>query len=285
MKTLSSLSLQLLLLAGLSLSADAAMPSAGPAATAVDVPVSVRTADEVNRGLDKAFAVGTDILERARVANDDVYSALQSFVCNEEISRFRGNLNGQSAHPVDTVTAKLSFERGVEQYSEVFQNNRQRPGITSLVGAWSEGEYGTLLMQTQQLLSTQQVEFDSLADVKDEQAAVYHFDVASEDSPWDLEVAGHHYRLAFTTKVWISVKSGEILKIDRSSLGIARETRISQIQWGITLDRVGMNGKTWLLPTTGTYAVLYNQSNRKEWNSISFTNYQRYGARTELKFF
>ena len=285
MKTLSSLSLQLSLFAGLSLSAGAATPAAsGPAATGFDVPVSVRTADEVNRRLDTTLGVSTDILERARVANDDVYSALQSFVCNEEINRFRGNLNGQSAHPVDTVTAKLSFERGVEQYSEVFQNNRQRPGITSLVGAWSEGEYGTLLLQTQQLLSTQKVAFETFEDVKGEQAAIYHFDVASEDSPWDLEVAGHHYRLAFNTKVWISVKSGQILKIDRSSLGLAPETRISEIQWGITLDRVGINGKQWLLPTTGTYAVLYNQSKRKEWNSISFTNYQRYGAQTELKF-
>jgi hypothetical protein len=285
MNTPSFAFLQVCLFAGLSFSASAATPAV-LASAAVDVPASARTADTVNRNLDKPIVARTDndILERARLVNEDVYSALQSFVCNEEINRFRGNLTGQSVKPLDKVTAKLSFERGVEQYSDVYQNNRQRPGISSLVGAWSEGEYGTLLIQTQQLLSTQKVEFETFADVKGEQTAVYRFDVASEDSPWDLEVAGHHYRLAFTTKVWIAVNSGEILKIDRTSLGIAPETRISEIQWGITLDRVGMNGKTWLLPTTGTYAVLYNEAKRKEWNTISFSNYRRYGAETALKF-
>jgi hypothetical protein len=268
------------LFTGLSFVAGAATPAA------VNIPAWARTSDEANRKLDNPVIARTDndILERARIANEDVYSSLQSFVCNEEINRFRGSLSGDTVHPLDTVTAKLSFERGVEQYSEVYQNNRQRPGISSLVGAWSEGEYGTLLVQTRQLLSSQKVEFETFTDLKGEQAAVFHFDVASEESPWDLEVAGHHYRLAFTTKVWIAVNSGEILKIDRTSLGIAPETRISGIQWGITLDRVGMNGKTWLLPATGTYTVLYNQSKRKEWNSISFTNYQRYSARTAFKF-
>ncbi len=225
-----------------------------------------------------------DILERARVANEDVYSSLQSFVCTEEVNRYIGSLNGQSAHPLDTVKAKLSFERGIEQYSEIYQDSQPRPGMSSLVGAWSEGEYGTLLLQTQQLLATQKVEFETLADLKGEKAAIYRFAVPAEESSWDLTAAGHHYRLGFTTDVWISVKSGEILKIDRTSLGIPPEIHIGEIQWGITLGRVFLNGKVWLLPTSGTYAVLYTESRHREWNLINFSDYRRYGSQTALKF-
>jgi hypothetical protein len=159
-----------------------------------------------------------------------------------------------------------------------------RPGFSSLTGAWSEGEYGTLLLQTQQLLTTQEVEFETFAKLKGEPAAIFTFDVNSEDSPWDLTVGTRHYRLAFTTDVWISVRSGEILKIDRTSLGIPPEAHISEIQWGITLERVVLNDKPWLLPSSGTYSVFYNESRRREWNLINFSNYQRYGAETALKF-
>ncbi len=224
------------------------------------------------------------ILEHARAANENLFSALQSFVCDEEIERFRGSIDGGSSHALDTVTAKLSFERGVEQYSEIYQNKHPRPRISSLAGAWSEGEYGTLLLQTQQLLATQSVRFETYGEVDEEKAAIYHFDVASDESPWDLMVGGRHYRLSFSTDVWISIESGEILKINRTSLNVPAETHISEVRWNISLDRVDLNGRLWLLPTSGTYVVAYNESHRREWNLISFTNYQRYGAETALKF-
>jgi len=223
------------------------------------------------------------ILKRARAANEDVYASLQSFVCQEEINRFKGRLDGEGK-ALDTVTAKVSFERGVEQYTNVLQNKRTRAGMSSLAGAWSEGEFGTLLLQTQQLLETQKVDFDSFASVQGEQAAVYHFDVSAAESEWDLTVANRHYRLAFRTDVWISVTSGEILKIGRTTIGLDQEAHISEIQWGITLEHFVMDGKTWLLPATGSYAVIYNESRHREWNEIRFTGYQRYGAEALLRF-
>jgi hypothetical protein len=80
------------------------------------------------------------------------------------------------------------------------------------------------------------------------------------------------------------VNTGDILKIDRTTIGIPSETHISETQWIVTLDRVTLNGQTWLLPCSGTYAVLYNEPRRREWNLISFTDYQRYGAQTALEF-
>jgi len=269
-----------------SLSVTPLMAAAGGAAAGADVPTNVRTTDETSRQLNASVVARNDIqiLEHARAANDDVYASLQSFVCNEEINRFKGSFNGQTAHALDTVTAKLSFERGVEQYTNVKQNSTSKSGMSSLTGAWSEGEFGTLLLQTQQLLSTQKVDFESFAEFKGEHAAVYHFDVAEDESPWDLSVGGRHYRLPFKTTVWISVNTGEILRIERATNAIAPETHISGIQWGITLDHVALNGKAWLLPATGTYAVMYGESRHREWNQISFTEYKRYGAEASLKF-
>jgi hypothetical protein len=225
-----------------------------------------------------------DVLSKARIANENLYSSLQSFVCHERIDRFRGPLNAANARALDIVTANLSFENGVEHYSDVRQNARVRDSISNLTGAWSEGEFGTLLLQTETLLKTQPVSFQAFAALGDVATAVYRFDVPEEISPWDLDVGGRHYRLPFRTDVWIATETGEIVKIARTSLGIAAETRISALEWKVTLEPVELNGKQWLLPKTGEYSVLYDQSNRREWNLMNFSDYRRYGSEVALRF-
>jgi hypothetical protein len=224
------------------------------------------------------------LLEKARTANGDLYTTLKSFVCSEDIERFKGDLSGSKAHVVDRVSTKLSFENGVEHYSDILQNTRSRPTLSAIDGAWSEGEYGTLLQQTGKLLETQPVSFVSFATLAGSQTAVYRFEVPENQSPWDLEVGLRHYLLPFTTDVWISVDSGEILKIARKSLAIPAETRISEIDWDVTLDAVDLNGATWLLPIEAAYSVSYAESKRREWNRMSFSNYRRYSSESSVRF-
>jgi hypothetical protein len=225
-----------------------------------------------------------DVLLKAQAANEDLYSALQSFVCLEQIDRYQGRLDGRTAHVIDTVSANLSFENGVEHYSEIRQNGQGRGSISGLAGAWSEGEFGTLLRQTEKLLALQPVSFEAFTDLDGTPAAIYSFDVSEQDSPWDFIVSGHHYRLPFRTDVWISTSKAEILKIARASLSVPPQTRISEVDWAVTLEPVALNDKQWLLPKSGQYTVLYQQSNRREWNVMNFSNYRRYGAEVALRF-
>jgi hypothetical protein len=225
-----------------------------------------------------------ELLRKAQSANEGLYSALQSFVCREQIQRYKGSLNSETGKPVDTVTASLSFENGVEHYSEILQNNQLRTRISSLPGAWSEGEFGTLLRQTETLLRSQAVSFQAFTDLSGTPAAVYRFSVSEQESPWDLEVGGRHYHLPFRTDVWISIGTGEIMKIARSSLSVPAETRISEVDWKVTLGPVALNDKTWLLPRSGEYAVFYVESNRREWNLLSFSDYRRYGAEAAVRY-
>ncbi len=115
-------------------------------------------------------------------------------------------------------------------------------------------------------------------------AAEYTFDVSGADSPWDLTVASQQYRVPFETKVWVSKSSARILKIARTSAAMPPSSRISEIQWSVVLQPVDMDGKTWLLPNTGEYSVLYEHSNHREWNIINFTDYHRYTSRSVIHF-
>lgn len=225
-----------------------------------------------------------DLLDRARAANQQLYSELESFVCNEQILRYKGALDDAAGRRIDTVTARISFENGEETYTLVRQNKRPRAGIAGLPGAWSEGEFGTLLQQTQVLLSTQPVTFLRNDEVDGSPAALYGFDVSEADSPWDLEVAGVHYRVPFRTQVWVSPASAQILKIERSSTTLSAATHISEIRWTVALAAVEINGRSWLLPQSGEYSVSYAEAGQREWNLMHFSDYHRYGSEASLRF-
>ena len=216
--------------------------------------------------------------------NEEIYTSLHSFVCNEEIQRFKAVTALDKGKRIDAVTATVSFENGTEHYAEVRQNEKPRPSIESVGGAWSEGEFGTLLRQTQALLSTDLPILEGYSEVDGTTVAIYQIHVMAYQSPWDLQVRTQHVRVPFNTKVWVSEADGEILKIERISTSVRADTGISEIQWNVVLKQVELNGRTWLLPTSGEYAVSYKDSDHREWNMMQFSNYHRYGSEVAIRF-
>jgi hypothetical protein len=224
-----------------------------------------------------------DLLARARLENELLYTDLQSFICSERMDRYQGRLDGDKLRQIDTVNAQVSFENGVETYSDIHQDQRQRTSLSSLPGAWSEGEFGTLLRQTRALLATQPISVTE-ADANGTPATLYRFYVAANDSPWDLTVSSRQYRVPFRTDVWVSKSSGQIIKIARNTTGTPPGSGISEIRWDVSLKPVNLDGKTWLLPSTGEYSVLYENLKRREWNEISFSDYHRYASQSVIHF-
>jgi hypothetical protein len=249
--------------------------------SAVHVPAKLDTSVPLVLPTEKP---GGELIARAELENELVYTDLKSFVCNEQIQRYKGTLDGDRVHQIDTVTSKVSFENGVERYSDIRQNNHQRAAMSSLPGAWSEGEFGTLLRQTRALLGTATATLKEQSDLDGTPAAEYAIQVSEADSPWNLVIASHNYSIPFETDVWISKTTGQILKIERVSSEMPPETGISELRWSVNLEPIQVDEKTWLLPRTGSYVVTYMNLNRKEWNVMNFSGYRRYGAQTILHF-
>src|SRR5579859_5802005 len=73
----------------------------------------------IANGLTPPAAPPIERLARIRLANELVYSDLQNFVCNERMDRYKGPLNGAEERRIDTITSKVSFENGVEHYTDI----------------------------------------------------------------------------------------------------------------------------------------------------------------------
>lgn len=115
-------------------------------------------------------------------------------------------------------------------------------------------------------------------------AVLCRFDVSAIDSPWHLTVSGQKYLIPFHTEVWLAAETGQVLKIVRTSNDLPGALGIAQIDWSVTLSAVQLNGKAWLLPSSGEYQVTYRDNGRREWNTMKFGGYRRYGSEVALSF-
>jgi hypothetical protein len=220
----------------------------------------------------------------AQLEKELVYTDLQSFSCHEEMQRFEGTAEGEQSRQIDTVTSKVSFENGSEHYSDIRQDRRARSAISSLPGAWSQGEFGTLLRQTRALLGTKPITLEREGNLNGTPAAEYVIRVAQAESPWSLTMGARQYTIPFDTRVWVSKARGQMLSIERTSTGMPPDTGISRLRWAVNLEPTRLESSTWLLPKSGWYEVRYANSDRKDWNLLSFSEYHQYGAQGTLHF-
>jgi hypothetical protein len=234
-------------------------------------------------GLKSEDHLASDFLMSAVAVNQDLYTTMESFVCHERIERYQSVGFTKDGH-IDTVTATVSFENGAEQYSDIHQNNRMLPSLADSDGAWSEGEFGTLLKQTLKLLASKHVTFEGEEPIESGYGAIYSFDVTAEESPWDLTVSHSHYGIPFYTRVWIRESSGEIVKIERTASDATYATGIATISWSVSLVPVTLGDKQWLLPDTAEYRVGYRHFGRSAWNTMKFSEYRRYGSKSSVRF-
>ncbi len=177
---------------------------------------------------------GSDLLLRGREASSRIYRERSSVVCRERIDRFKGPIADAAGHSVDVITSDVAMEEGVERYSNVRQNDKPRPSIARIGGAWSEGEYSTLLRQTAETLdSDTAIRMGVVTKFNGAPAVLFRFDVPRSDSNWDFLVRSKHYLLGFHGEVWISQVTGEVLRIRLTATQIPSGTGISQVDWSV----------------------------------------------------
>jgi hypothetical protein len=225
-----------------------------------------------------------DLFEKARESASRMDKELAQFVCHEQIERFKGSVAREQRRKVDVITSLVSYDSGEEHYTDILQNSRRMDRIGAVKGAWSEGEYGTFLREAASIFRSKPVRFLSMSTIEGQPAAAYSFDLSADESPWDIQVSGKHYKLPFRGQLWVSPTTGNILQIDRISTGADPATGISGVNWSVTFGEVQVDGKICWLPTKAIYSVTYLRSDRHEWNKIAFSGYRRYGSEVIVRF-
>ncbi len=234
-----------------------------------------------------SFAASLDVpasyLEQARVASARSFSDVVDVICQEHVNRYRISHKG-ALELIDSIDAQVAVEHGLEQYSAIRQNGIDRASLDDIGAVWSDGEYATFINDARQALNRSSPAQGTIASLNGTSAILISFEISKTASSWDFVVHGHHYQLGFHGEIWISQKTGELLRCRRIANGIDRASGVKSIGWAVDFGIVEVAGKTVSLPTSATYDVEYTRSDLSSHNAIAFTNYHRFATEASIRF-
>lgn len=225
------------------------------------------------------------VIEKARIAVATFTEGLPNYMCQEMIARFATTTHIVSWRPLDVVTAEVVYENGREQYRNLAINGKaSKKAMNELSGAWSTGEFGTVLVDLFSPATAAEFHFRKENRIAGLEARVYDFSVDRENSHWNIMVASQMVRPAYRGPVWIDKESARVLRIEMQSRNMPEEFPMDKAESSTDYEYVRMGERQFLLPVHAEVLSCQRGTSICTRNAIDFRNYHKYAGESSITF-
>jgi hypothetical protein len=211
---------------------------------------------------------------------DRQIAALGDIVMHEEISRYT-SVRGKSLK-VDEFDASVEIADGVDSFASLRRNSRPYSTAAQIPGAWSVGEFSTMLRISREVLSSGSVRLVP-AFGSEPASLVAEFRYPASSARWFVAVGKLRYWLDFQGEIRMSAETGDVLRVSWTSAPLAREAGIERIERTVRFAPAEVGGEIRVLPESAEYRVVHS-GDRQEWNTARFTAPARYGSVVSLTY-
>ena len=157
--------------------------------------------------------------------------------------------------------------------------------MEKLSGAWSKGEFGTMLLDLFSRETGALFHFRKNSTIAGMPAAVYDFQVRSENSHWGVGVGAEIVFPAYKGSVWINRENGRTLRIERKTQDMPPRFPVSMVETAADYQFIRIGGtREFLLPARSETLICQRGSYNCSRNTIDFRNYKKYSAETSINF-
>jgi hypothetical protein len=225
------------------------------------------------------------LVRKATEAALQFTQTLPNYVCQEVVSRYESETSPASWHAVDVVTTDLVYDQGKENYKNIMVNGKPTTKPLEETGAWSTGEFGTLLIDL--FSPATDAEFNFLRDGRTSgvDAKIYNFSVRRENSHWDIHFGSQSYTPAFEGSTWIDPKTGRVLRIEIEAKGLPSGFPSDHVESATDYAYVRLgDAQEYLLPTHAEILSCQRGTNYCSRNTIDFRNYHKYTGESSIQF-
>lgn len=225
------------------------------------------------------------LVRKATEAALQFTQTLPNYVCKEVVSRYESETSPPSWHAVDVVTTDLVYDQGKENYKNIMVDGKPSTKPLEETGAWSTGEFGTLLIDL--FSPATDAEFNFLRDGRTSgvDAKIYNFSVKRENSHWDIHFGSQSYTPAFEGSTWIDPKTGRVLRIEIEAKGLPSGFPSDHVESATDYAYVRLGDATeYLLPTHAEILSCQRGTNYCSRNTIDFRNYHKYTGESSIQF-
>ncbi len=225
------------------------------------------------------------VIRKAADAALDFTQTLPSYVCQEMMARFQSVSHPVSWQPLDVVTANLVYENGIEAYKDIKVNDRPKKSMEETGGAWSTGEFGTVLINLFNPATDAKFHFRKDARTAGISTKMYDFEVARENSSWQIHMDAQTYLPAYRGSVWIDPSSYRVLRIEMEAYGFPDSFPTDHVESATDYQYIRLgDAKQYLLPVHAETLSCQRGSNYCTRNTIDFRNYRKYTGESTITF-
>jgi hypothetical protein len=225
------------------------------------------------------------LIEQAREAAANFLQSLPNYVCQEQTTRYVSETRQPSWNVVDIVSAEVVYDDHQESYRNLQINGRPTKKSPEDSGAWSTGEFGTILgnlFAPQSATDFKYVQEDTIAH---RAASVFDFKVLRVRSSWKIWVPGQYVVPSYKGSVWIDKQTGQALRIEMQAKDIPEAFPEISVETAVDYDIISLgSADKFLLPVQAQALSCWRNSNECQRNVIEFRNYHKFEGESIIKF-
>ena len=229
---------------------------------------------------------GDDLIRRATDAALDFTETLPNYICTENMTRYQSDTARPNWQPIDVIGAEVIYENHQESYRNLTRNGRRiDKKMTELDGAWSTGEFGTVLIDLFSPATAADFHYRRDSRSSGVLAKVYDFTVDHPHSHWEVSMASQRYLPGYKGSVWIDPATARVLRIEMQAVGFPADFPTDHVESATDYEytRLG-DAKQYLLPVHSESLSCQRGTNLCSRNAIDFRNYHKYEGESTITF-
>ena len=226
------------------------------------------------------------LIRRAADAALEFTQGLPSYVCTEAITRYQSETRPANFHALDVISTEVVYENGKEDYRNVTINGRKTTkSMEESGGAWSTGEFGTILINLFSPATAAQFHFKRDSRVGNIMAKMYDFEVERERSSWQIHMGSQTYMPAYTGSIWVDPQTARVLRIEMEGKGIPESFPIDHVETVTEYAYVRLgDAQQYILPVHSENLSCQRGTPYCSRNVIDFRNYHKYTGESSITF-
>jgi hypothetical protein len=226
------------------------------------------------------------MIRRAADAAMEFTETLPRYVCSEFVTRSQSVSSPADFHPIDVISMEVLYTEGQEEYRNIQINGKKTvKKLDETGGAWSTGEFGTLLMDLFHPSTGAVFTYRRDSRAGGVMAKMYDFEVARENSHWNILAPGQKYRPAYSGAVWIDPATSRVLRIEMEGKGFPEEFPLDHVESATDYQYIRLGDtKQYLLPVHAETLSCQRGTANCARNVIDFRNYHKYTGESTVTF-
>ena len=225
------------------------------------------------------------LIEQAREVAANFLEGLPNYVCREQVTRYISETRTPSWNVADIVSADLVYDDHQESYRNLEINGRATKKAPEDSGAWSTGEFGTILGNLFAPQSATDFKYIQEDTIEHRPASVFDFKVQRVRSNWKIWVPGQYIVPQYKGSVWIDNKTAQVLRIEMQAKEIPEGFPEISVETAVDYDTVSLGTPDkFLLPVHAEALSCWRNSNDCQRNAIEFRNYHKFEGESTIRF-